>query len=100
MLYHYMTLESNPDASDEEIRTNYLRLVKKHTPEKDPEMFQKITEAYEALKDIRKRVWGKLFGTLTLKDSEPALAALAESVKPRRKRVGLDTLFQIEKKCK
>jgi len=95
-----MILESDPDSSDEEIRTNYLRLVKENTPEKNPEMFQKITEAYEAVKDVRKRVWGKLFGTLALKGSEPALTALAESVKPRRKRVGLDVLFKIEKACK
>ncbi|MDM8516529.1 DnaJ domain-containing protein, partial [Desulfobacterales bacterium HSG16] len=91
--------ESHPDASDEEIRTNYLRLVKEHTPEKDPDMFQKITEAYEAVKDVRKRVWGKLFRTLDLIESEPALIALAESVGSRRKRVGLETLFKMEKAC-
>ncbi len=48
---YYETLGLTLDASPEEIKKAYFRLVRKHSPEKDPEQFQKIREAYEALKD-------------------------------------------------
>lgn len=48
---YYETLGLNPDASAEEIKKAYFRLVRKYTPEKAPEQFQKIRQAYEAVKD-------------------------------------------------
>ncbi len=98
MLTYYLTLGLLLDASDEDIRSSYLRLVKKHTPEKDPERFRQITEAYEALKDRRNRVKGKIFGGLTVRDYENALLALAKAPEIRRRRAGLQELFQAEKK--
>ncbi|MDM8550189.1 J domain-containing protein [Desulfobacterales bacterium HSG2] len=97
MLTHYLTLGLLPDASDEEIRDHYLQLVKRHTPEKDPERFRQITEAYEAIKDVRNRVKGKVFGGLTIRDYESALLSLAKAREIKRRRVGLQELFQAEK---
>ena len=48
---YYDTLGLNPGSSPEEVKKAYFRMVRKHSPEKDPEQFQKIREAYEALKD-------------------------------------------------
>ena len=48
---YYETLGINPDASAGDIKKAYFRLVRKYSPEKDPQQFQKIREAYEALKD-------------------------------------------------
>jgi curved DNA-binding protein CbpA len=97
VLTHYLTLGLLPDTSDEDIRTSYLQLVKKYTPERDPVRFQQITEAYEAIRDERNRVRGKIFGGLMVRDYESALLALARSREIGRRRVGLDELFQAEK---
>lgn len=47
----YETLNLPIEASSEEIRRSYYRLVRKHSPEKDPERFKLIREAYETLSD-------------------------------------------------
>lgn len=46
--YHILGLE--PGASQAEIKKAYFRMVRQHSPESDPEQFQKIREAYEQLK--------------------------------------------------
>jgi len=51
----YKTLELSPDASPEEIRRAYYQMVRKHPPEKDPERFQLIRQAYETLSDDKAR---------------------------------------------
>ncbi|MEH2335958.1 J domain-containing protein [Nostoc sp.] len=47
----YQTLNIPTLAPTEEIRRSYYRLVRKHSPEKDPERFKLIREAYETLSD-------------------------------------------------
>jgi len=49
----YQTLEISPQALAEEIKRAYYRLVRKHSPEKDPERFKQIREAYETLSDAK-----------------------------------------------
>lgn len=44
-----------PDATDEDIRQAYLRKVKAHPPDRDPEAFERIRDAYELLRDPRRR---------------------------------------------
>ena len=48
----YKVLGVSRDASQEEIKRAYFRMVRQHTPDSDPEMFQEIRRAYEALKDM------------------------------------------------
>lgn len=100
MLTYYLSLGLQPGASDEEIRNSYLQGVKKHPPEKDPVRFRQITEAYEAIKDERNRIRGKIFSGLITRDCESALLALAEAREVRRRRVGLKELFQAENQIK
>ncbi len=38
-------------ATDVEIRRRYLELIKQHPPERDPERFREIHQAYEFAKD-------------------------------------------------
>lgn len=82
------------DATDEMIRQRYLTLVKQHPPERDPERFHKITEAYEAIKDRRSRIQSRLFDTLRNVDTKNALDDLIATAKYTKKRVGLNLLVK------
>ncbi len=48
---YYEVLGLTPGASQEEIKRAYFRLVRIHTPERDPDAFCKIREAYEHLRN-------------------------------------------------
>ena len=48
---YYKVLELTPEATPEDVKKAYFRLVRVHSPEKDPEKFQEIRQAYEVLKD-------------------------------------------------
>lgn len=47
----YQTLGLEPGADAAAVKKAYFRLVRLHPPEKEPEKFQEIRQAYEALKD-------------------------------------------------
>lgn len=47
----YDVLGLEPGAGADEVKKAYFRLVRAHPPEKDPEAFQEIRQAYERLKD-------------------------------------------------
>ena len=48
-------------ATEEEIRAAYLRAVREHPPDTSPEQFERIRDAYEALRDPRSRARNLLF---------------------------------------
>jgi curved DNA-binding protein CbpA len=52
----HRTLGVSHDAGQEEIRAAYLKLLRAHPPEKEPEKFKEIRTAYERLKDERERI--------------------------------------------
>ncbi len=94
MLNHFFVLDLPPDASDEEIRKKYFQLVKKHTPEKDPLLFKKITSSYEAVKERRNRIKKIALGNSnSVGDYEEKLRSLVTAQDIKRKRVGLYKLF-------
>ena len=45
----------SPEAGDEEIRAAYLRKVKEYPPDRAPREFEKVRDAYETLRDPRRR---------------------------------------------
>src|SRR5689334_15673214 len=51
----YRVLGLDKAASADEIKRAYLALVREHTPERAPEAFKRIREAYETLSDPTKR---------------------------------------------
>ncbi|MCK4619903.1 MAG: DnaJ domain-containing protein [Desulfobacterales bacterium] len=93
MLSSYFIMGLDLDATDEEIRKRYLELIKRYTPEKDPNRFQEITSAYEQIKTPRARIRGKLFGPLSVSDAEEALLSLGRARTPVRRRAGLKELL-------
>ena len=46
----YEILGLAPDASQEEIKKAYFKMVRRYSPESDPQQFQIIRRAYEQLK--------------------------------------------------
>ena len=50
----------NQDAGEEEIRTAYVRKVKEHPPDRSPDEFERIRDAYESLRDPRRRMHDRL----------------------------------------
>ena len=69
------------NAGDEEIRAAYLRKVKEHPPEQSQEEFEKIRDAYETLRDPRRRMRDML---LLPDPSEPLVSIIAAQAPPRR----------------
>ncbi len=57
----YEILGINSSSDDKTIRNAYLRLVKEHSPDRDPEKFKKIADAYETVKDENRRLKYYLF---------------------------------------
>ncbi|HHU61504.1 MAG TPA: tetratricopeptide repeat protein [Natronincola sp.] len=51
----YKALEITPVADSHDIKKAYFRLVRKYSPEKEPEKFQQIRRAYETLRDTKAR---------------------------------------------
>lgn len=50
------------DADDRAVRDAYVAGVRAHPPDADPAAFQRVREAYEALRDKRARARWRLFG--------------------------------------
>lgn len=49
------TLGVSPTATEEDIRAAYLIKVKQYPPDQSPEQFERVRDAYEALRDPRRR---------------------------------------------
>jgi curved DNA-binding protein CbpA len=73
-----------PEATDGEIRAAYLRQIKQHPPERDPAQFERIRDAYEHLRDPRRRTHELLFSPQTLRP----LDSLLDGRRAQRRFVG------------
>ena len=73
-----------PEATDEDIRAAYLRKVKAHPPDRAPAEFERVRDAYEVLRDPRRRTRDLLFSG----DPLPRMESLLEGRQARRRFVG------------
>ncbi len=71
-------------AGDEALRRAYLEQVQAHPPDRDPERFEHIRDAYEQLRDPALRARQILDGP----DPAMPLPSFLEGVKPQRRFVG------------
>jgi curved DNA-binding protein CbpA len=71
----------SPTATDEEIRTAYLLKVRDYPPDRAPEQFEKIRDAYEILRDPRSRIRHRLF---SVDPGGSFVSLFAGNARPRR----------------
>jgi len=57
----YAVLGLEPGAGDEQIRAAYLARLKQFPPDRSPAEFERIRDAYDVLRDRRKRAQHTLF---------------------------------------
>jgi preprotein translocase subunit Sec63 len=69
------------DAGEQEIRAAYLRKVKEHPPDRSPEEFERIRDAYDSLRDPRRRMRERL---LSVDPLAPLVSVIELDVRPRR----------------
>jgi len=72
------------DAGDDAIKKAYLQRVREHPPERDPDRFQAIRAAYEAVKTHRDRLSYQLFQAETPDLTELTATALCPGGSRRR----------------
>lgn len=87
----YTILGLSPDSTDDTIRWQYLMLIRTHSPERDPDRFAEIREAYEKLRDPVARLRYQLFEA-GKDDSLGAIIADAKAETSHR-RVSVQTLL-------
>jgi curved DNA-binding protein CbpA len=92
----FETLGLPVDSDDAAIRRRYLELVKQYSPERHPEKFAGIRQAYESLKDLDTRLRYRLFEA----GKHESIEALIEELqcKTARRRLSLSTLLSVVQK--
>ena len=84
------------DSDDTTIRKHYLTLVKEFPPERAPEKFAAIRQAYDQLRDLPTRVRSRLFEPHGKMDLETIIGDL-ECRTPRR-RLSLQSLLTMARR--
>ncbi len=72
------------DSGEEEIRLAYLKKIKAYPPDRAPDEFERIRDAYEILSDPRHRARAQLFSV----DPEISLIALLDNQEAKREFIG------------
>ena len=92
----YAVLGLPADSDDEVIRRRYLELVKQFSPEREPEKFAQIRQAYESLRDLETRLKYRLFEVGKTENVDAILEDLA--CRTTRRRLSLPALIQAVQK--
>jgi len=95
----YEILGVAPDADDDVIRKAYLELVRRFSPDTDPEAFKSLSNAYEQVKDEKRRLQHYLFNKDTPGDNpfQAFLRHIATQEKP--KPMNYDQMKDYLRKC-
>jgi curved DNA-binding protein CbpA len=60
-MYPFFVLGVDHDATDEQVAARYRELVRAYPPDRAPEQFAEIRQAFEALADRRRRLYTRLY---------------------------------------
>jgi DnaJ-domain-containing protein 1 len=80
--YEVMGLARNADP--EAVRRRYLELVRQHTPEREPQRFAAIREAYDQLRDPVINLENRLFSNVATQTLDGLVAECQPDVRARR----------------
>lgn len=72
------------DATDGQIRAAYIEKVKLHPPDRDQQQFERVRDAYEELRDPRRRAERMILSA----DPNQPLPSLLDTLPPRRRHLG------------
>ena len=86
-------LEIAAEAGDEEIRAAYLSKVKQYPPDRSPREFERVRDAYDMLRDPRRRTRALLHAA----DPKQPLAALLDGLKPERQFTGPEAWLAVSR---
>jgi curved DNA-binding protein CbpA len=89
-------LEVESEADDEEIRAAYLRKVKEYPPDRSPREFERVRDAYEVLRDPRRRTRSMLLSA----DPKLPLASLLDGLKSKRQFTGPEAWLAVSREKK
>lgn len=89
----YEILGLTREASEEDIRQRYLTLVRENPPDRAPERFASIRDAYDQLRDPVMSLERRLFN-LTATDTFDSLLA-AEQQRLGKQRIPTDVLLSL-----
>ena len=78
MLNPFTILNIEENADDEAVRAAYVRAIRQSPPDRDPEGFRRIRDAYEAIRDTEKRLAFRLFGPPPLPQLEDMRALISD----------------------
>jgi curved DNA-binding protein CbpA len=87
----FAVLGLDDTADDAAVRAAYLHAIRTSPPDRDPEGFQRIRAAYEALRDAESRLDLRLFGATPLTNLDDVLEAFPEE----RRYVGPDPWLNV-----
>jgi curved DNA-binding protein CbpA len=93
----YAVLGLPADSDDEAIRRRYLELVRQFSPERHPEKFAAVRQAYESLRDLNTRLRYRLFEAGKNESVEAIIEELA--CRSKRRRVPLKELLSLHKRA-
>ncbi len=79
----FQVLDLPDNADDETVKKTYLRLVRQYPPDREPERFQEIRTAYEAVASKKDRLRFQLF-QVAKPDVSRLCQALFENNNPQR----------------
>jgi len=80
----WAVLGLSPGASGAQVRAAYLEKLRESPPDRHPEQFERVREAYDQLRDPRRCAEALLVGT----DPDEPLVSLLEGFQPPRSFVG------------
>ncbi len=92
----YAVLDLLPGSDDDAIRRRYLQMVKKYPPERHPERFAEIRQAYESLRDLSTRLRYSLFEAGKRESVDAIIEEL--SCRTTRRRLSLKELLALHRK--
>jgi curved DNA-binding protein CbpA len=95
----YEALGVSPQADDDTVRRTYLELVRRFSPDVDPEGFKRISRAYELVKTERLRMEHYLFNLDAAGDSPFQVFMRHERFTQKRKPMEFDQMKAYLRKC-